>query len=67
MFLIVKEDESFYPMSVCLSGAGAQVAEGRSCWDLVEEFWFVHGGQFCSLSFGSLSRSYAVLCCRSAA
>ena len=42
MTFVVKEDESSYPVSVCLGGARAEVTKGGGCADLVEEFWFVH-------------------------
>jgi hypothetical protein len=42
VFLVVKEDEPFDPVSVSFGGSGAQVAEGCGGGNLVEEFGWRH-------------------------
>jgi hypothetical protein len=67
MSLIVKDDKSLDPIGICFNGAGAQVAESRSCSDLVEEFRFVHRGLLLLDDLCSLSLSGALQHCDNAA
>jgi hypothetical protein len=63
VFLAVKEDEPFDPVSVRFGGSGAQVAKGCGGGNLVEEFgWRVRVPPFIIVS--SLSLSPALLRCR---
>lgn len=39
---LVEEDESFDPVGVCFGSTWAQVAEGGSSADLIEQFWWCH-------------------------